>query len=67
MKTKRRPLLLLYLIRPKHEEIVELPELISTIGIGFPDNGNKNRTARYRLNQVALRQEYAVDEGETEE
>ena len=67
MKTKRRPLLLLYLIRPKHEENVELPELISTIGIGFPDNGNKNRTVRYRLNQVALRQEYAVDEGETEE
>ncbi len=61
MNKNRRPLLLIYLINPKHDESIELPDLICTIGVGFPDNGNKNRTVRYRLNAVAIRQEYDED------
>ena len=61
MKKGRRPLLLLYLVKPDCEEFA-LPELICSIGIGFP--GNDNRKARYRLNMVAIQEQYSTTEEE---
>lgn len=62
MKKDRNPLLLLYLVKPECAEFT-LPDLICSIGIGFP--GNDNRKARYRLNMVAIREQF--NEGEEEE
>lgn len=53
----RRPLLILYVVRPKREGIAGLPEILFTLGVGFPATSpnahNTNiKTANFVLNAI---------------
>lgn len=50
----RSPLLVLYFVRVKDQEKYEkVPEIITGLGVGFPDTGETKSYAEYVINQVA--------------
>lgn len=54
----RNPLLVLFFIEPKDYEKKGLPSVITAIGLGFPDTGEKEVTVDYMVNLVEWNNTY---------
>ena len=67
---ERNPLLMLHIIdidiNKEERSSAPLPEFLFALGVGFPETGEKNKTASYVVNLVELRNWMDLDEDEDE-
>ena len=58
MVKERNPLLVLFFVEPKDNEKKVLPDVITAIGLGFPDTGEEEITIEYMVNLVEWNNTY---------
>lgn len=61
----RNPILFVYIVQIKEpEKYPDLPKVIFSLGLGFPDTGNMKSTAKYIINKVGYNEYYGYTEDE---